>query len=70
MKAEGGEFVLEIIDNGRGITEDEKTGSQSLGLLGYRNALISSGERSTSPGLKEKERSLLYECQFPARIGF
>ncbi|HEY0321205.1 MAG TPA: MEDS domain-containing protein [Pyrinomonadaceae bacterium] len=36
MKEEAGEFVLTISDNGRGITEDEKAGSQSLGLLGMR----------------------------------
>jgi two-component system sensor kinase len=36
MKAEGGEFVLAIIDNGRGITEDEKSGQRTLGLLGMR----------------------------------
>jgi signal transduction histidine kinase len=34
MKVEAEEFVLTIIDNGRGITENEKSGSQSLGLLG------------------------------------
>jgi PAS domain S-box-containing protein len=34
IKAEAGEFVLAISDNGRGITESEKSGSQSLGLLG------------------------------------
>jgi PAS domain S-box-containing protein len=36
LKEEEGEFVLTIIDNGRGITEKEKSGSQSLGLLGMR----------------------------------
>lgn len=36
MKAEAGEFVFAISDNGRGITEDEKSGSQSLGLLGMQ----------------------------------
>ena len=35
-KAEAGEFVLAIIDNGRGISENEKSGSQSLGLLGMQ----------------------------------
>lgn len=30
------EFVLEIKDNGTGITEEEKLGSRSLGLLGMR----------------------------------
>jgi PAS domain S-box-containing protein len=36
LKEEEGEFVLTIIDNGRGITENEKSGSQSLGLLGMQ----------------------------------
>jgi signal transduction histidine kinase len=36
MKEEADEFVLAIIDNGRGITENEKSGSQSLGLLGMQ----------------------------------
>jgi PAS domain S-box-containing protein len=36
MKAGNGEFVLTIMDNGRGITEDEKSGARSLGLLGMR----------------------------------
>jgi PAS domain S-box-containing protein len=35
-KVEAGEFVLKIIDNGRGITENERTGARSLGLLGMR----------------------------------
>jgi signal transduction histidine kinase len=36
IEEEEGEFVLEIKDNGRGITEGEKLGTQSLGLLGMR----------------------------------
>jgi PAS domain S-box-containing protein len=36
MKAEAGCLVLTIIDNGRGITENQKSGSQSLGLLGMQ----------------------------------
>ena len=36
IKEEADEFVLTISDNGRGITEDEKSRSQSLGLLGMR----------------------------------
>lgn len=31
-----GNFVLRISDNGRGITEDEKSGQRTLGLLGMR----------------------------------
>lgn len=36
LKEKAGELVMQISDNGRGITEDEKTGSQTLGLLGMR----------------------------------
>jgi len=33
---ENEEFILTIIDNGRGITDDEKSGQLTLGLLGMR----------------------------------
>jgi signal transduction histidine kinase len=36
MKKEDGEFILTIRDNGRGITDDEKSGQRTLGLLGMR----------------------------------
>jgi PAS domain S-box-containing protein len=36
MKEENGEFELTIGDNGRGITDDEKSGDRTLGLLGMR----------------------------------
>ena len=36
MKEEAGKFILTISDNGRGITEDDKSRLQSLGLLGMR----------------------------------
>jgi PAS domain S-box-containing protein len=36
MKQESGEFFLAIKDNGRGITENEKSDAHSLGLLGMR----------------------------------
>jgi PAS domain S-box-containing protein len=36
MKQESGEFFLAIKDNGRGITEKEKSDAHSLGLLGMR----------------------------------
>lgn len=36
IKAEVGEFILTINDNGRGITEDERTRSHSLGILGMQ----------------------------------
>jgi two-component system sensor histidine kinase UhpB len=36
MRHEQGEFVFALHDNGRGISEAERTGTQSLGLLGMR----------------------------------
>jgi signal transduction histidine kinase len=36
IKEEAGEFVLSVRDNGKGITEDDKSRLQSLGLLGMR----------------------------------
>jgi PAS domain S-box-containing protein len=36
MTVDGREFVLTVRDNGRGITEEEKSGPLSIGLLGMR----------------------------------
>jgi PAS domain S-box-containing protein len=36
IEKEEDEFVLQISDNGRGITEDERAGPRSLGLIGMR----------------------------------
>jgi signal transduction histidine kinase len=36
MENRAGEFVLTIKDNGRGITEEEKTTHMSLGILGIQ----------------------------------
>jgi PAS domain S-box-containing protein len=36
MRQEAGEFILTINDNGRGITDAEKSGQSTLGLLGMR----------------------------------
>ncbi len=36
MGQEDREFILTINDNGRGITDDEKSGQRTLGLLGMR----------------------------------
>jgi signal transduction histidine kinase len=43
IEEEEGEFVLEVKDNGRGITEGEKLGTRSLGLLGMRERAHSAG---------------------------
>jgi PAS domain S-box-containing protein len=54
MKAEAGEFVLEIIDNGRGITENEKSGLQSLGLLGMQERAHLIGGKINVTGVEGK----------------
>jgi PAS domain S-box-containing protein len=54
MKAETGEFVLAIIDNGRGITENEKSGLQSLGLLGMQERAHLIGGKINVTGVEGK----------------
>jgi len=36
MREEEGKFILTVSDNGRGVTESEKSGTLSLGILGMR----------------------------------
>jgi len=36
MKREDGDLTLSVYDNGRGIAEDEKSGLQTLGILGMQ----------------------------------
>jgi PAS domain S-box-containing protein len=51
---EEAEFVFEIRDNGRGITEDEKTGSRPLGLIGMRERAHLVGGRIEIIGIGER----------------
>ena len=48
------DFVLEIRDNGRGITEAESTGSRSLGLMGMRERVQLMGGRIEISGIPGK----------------
>ena len=51
MKMEAGEFVLTTSDNGRGITEDEKSSHLLFGLLGMRErALLTGGKLEITGG--------------------
>jgi PAS domain S-box-containing protein len=59
IEEEEGEFVLEIRDNGRGITESEKSGTRSLGLLGMRERAHSIGGRIEIIGITGKGSVLL-----------
>ncbi|HXI91183.1 MAG TPA: MEDS domain-containing protein [Blastocatellia bacterium] len=55
---EEGEFAFEIRDNGRGITEDERTGSRSLGLIGMRERAHLVGGRIEIIGVGERGTAL------------
>jgi PAS domain S-box-containing protein len=51
MRKEAGELVLTISDNGRGISEGEKVGQQSLGILGMRERAHLVGARVEMTGV-------------------
>ena len=57
MQEHAGNLLLQVSDNGRGITEAEVSGSQSLGLLGMRErALLLGGETTIQRNLEEGTR--------------
>jgi PAS domain S-box-containing protein len=53
-KKEADEFVLTISDNGRGITKDEQSGSQSFGLLGMQERAHLIGGKINISGVEGK----------------
>ena len=54
MNEADGEFILTISDNGRGITDDEKSGQRTLGLLGMRERAHLIGGKVDIIGSEEK----------------
>lgn len=52
IKQEANDFVLSVSDNGRGITENEMSGPQSLGLLGMRERAHLIGGKVNIAGIK------------------
>ena len=54
VAAEAGEVVLEIRDNGRGITEDELAARGSLGLMGMRERAHFVGGRIDIKGVAQR----------------
>ena len=54
IEEEAKEFILEVRDNGRGITEAESSGAQSLGLMGMRERAQLVGGRITITGVAGK----------------
>jgi len=59
IEEEDDEFVLEVSDNGRGITESEKLGTRSLGLLGMRERAHSIGGRIEINGTVGKGTTII-----------
>ncbi len=59
IKKEGGELILTISDNGRGITEDEKSGQHSLGLLGMRERAYLIGGKINISGIEGHGTSIV-----------
>jgi PAS domain S-box-containing protein len=60
------EFVLEVSDNGRGITDSEKLGTSSLGLLGMRERAHSAGGRVEINGTPGKGTTLIVRVPLQA----
>jgi len=54
MKKNEREVILQVRDNGRGITKKEMTGTKSLGLLGMRERAVLFGGRVQIEGEKKK----------------
>ncbi len=63
---EEGAYVVEVRDNGRGITEEERTGSRSLGLLGMRERAQLIGGTIDLTGLPGKGTVLTVRMPLPS----
>ncbi|MFL6210409.1 MAG: MEDS domain-containing protein [Pyrinomonadaceae bacterium] len=64
VRKEAGQFVLTISDNGRGITEEEKSGRLSLGLLGMRERAHLVGGRIDINGVKGQGTVVIVRVPF------
>jgi PAS domain S-box-containing protein len=63
-----GQFVLQVSDNGRGITEEEKTGSRSLGLIGIRERAHLIGGKIKIDGVAGKGTVLTVQVPLGNRV--
>jgi PAS domain S-box-containing protein len=66
LKQESDELILKIADNGRGITEEEKLGQRSLGLLGMRERAHLTGARIDISGLPGRGTTLIVRARTAA----
>jgi signal transduction histidine kinase len=58
LKRESGNLVLQVRDNGRGISEAEISNTQSIGLLGMRERAALLGGEVTFKGIPDKETTV------------
>jgi signal transduction histidine kinase len=65
IRGEAGEFVLTISDNGRGITEEEIAGVQSLGLIGIRERAHLIGGKITITGIEGQGTTISLRIPMP-----
>jgi signal transduction histidine kinase len=65
VAVEAGEIVLEIRDNGRGVTEDELAASKSLGLMGMRERAHFVGGRIEIKGVAQHGTVLTLRVPIP-----
>ncbi len=67
MKAEEGDYVFTISDNGRGITDAEESGKRTLGLLGMRERAHIAGARLDISGAEGKGTVVTVRIPMPGR---
>jgi PAS domain S-box-containing protein len=64
LKAKDNVITLEVIDNGKGITEEKITNSSSFGLLGMRERVNFLGGNVTISGVKNKGTTIRVNIPF------
>jgi signal transduction histidine kinase len=65
---EKGELILTIKDNGRGITDEEKSGKRTLGLLGMRERAHLIGGKVDISGVERVGTLLTVKIPLPAKL--
>jgi len=67
MKAEEGDYIFTISDNGRGITEAEQSGKRTLGLLGMRERAHIAGAKIDITGSEGKGTVVTMRIPIPGQ---
>ncbi len=67
LKRDNNHFILLISDNGRGITEEEKSQQQSLGILGMRERAYLIGGRIEIRGIRGKGTEVIVRVPISAQ---